>query len=465
MHAKPASVDRAGGRVHAVERDSSAMEREIRYARNGDVHIAYTVVGDGPIDLVYTAGIWSNLDVMWDEPRWGRYLDRLASFSRLIVFDMRGVGLSDRGREPPLLELQMDDVRAVMDAAGSETAAVFGGARGGAMTMLFAATYPDRVRALILYGALAKTVRSADYPYGKTEEQQRAFFARFVSEMGTGENLDLQGPSGLEDPGFKPWWARFERLVATPAAYRELAAIFSDLDIRAVLPSIQAPTLVLHRTGDRIIPVDQAHYLAKTIPNAKLVELPGIDHVPFLGDQDAIVDEMEEFLTGVRPAPGTDRVLATVLFTDIVGSTEQAASLGDRRWRELLEQHHTMVRRELNRFRGREVDTAGDGFMAAFDGPARAIRCAVAIIKAVRPLGLEIRAGIHTGECEQIGEKLGGIAVHIAARVATAAPPGGVLVSQTVKDLVAGSGILFEDRGTHQLKGVPDPWRLFAATR
>lgn len=441
------------------------MEREVRYARSGDVHIAYTVVGDGPIDLVYTAGIWSNLDVMWEEPRWARYLDRLASFSRLIVFDMRGVGLSDRGPEPPFLELQMDDVRAVMDAAESKTAAVFCGAGGGAMTMLFAATYRERVRALILYGARAKTVQSADYPYGKTEEQQRAFIDRFVSKMGTGQNLDLQGPSGLEDPRFKRWWARFERLVATPTAYRELAAIFNDLDIRAVLPSIQAPTLVLHRTGDRIVALDQATYLAKMIPNAKLVELPGIDHVPFLGDQDAIVDEIEEFLTGARPAPKTDRVLATVLFTDIVGSTEQAARLGDSRWRELLEQHHAMVRRELDRFRGREVDTAGDGFMATFDGPARAIRCASAIIKAVRPLGLTVRAGIHTGECEQIGGKLGGIAVHIAARVAAAAPAGGVLVSQTVKDLVAGSGIPFEDRGTHRLKGVPGPWRLFAATR
>ena len=441
------------------------MEREVRYARNGDVHIAYTVVGDGPIDLVYTTGIWSNLDIMWEEPRWARHLDRLASFSRLIIFDMRGVGLSDRGSEPPFLELQMDDVGAVMDAARAESAAVFGGARGGAMTMLFAATYPERVRALILYGAMAKTVRSADYPHGKTKEQQRAFLDRFVSEMGTGENLNLQGPSGLGDPRFKRWWARFERLVATPAAYRELAAILSDMDIRAVLPSIQAPTLVLHRTDDRITLVDQARYLAETIPNAKLVELPGIDHVPFLGDQDAIVGEIEEFLTGARPAPETDRVLATVLFTDIVGSTEQAARLGDRRWRELLEQHHAMVRRELDRFRGREVDTAGDGFMAAFDGPARAIRCASAIIEGVRPFGFEIRAGIHTGECEQIGGKLGGIAVHIAARVAAASQAGEVLVSQTVKDLVAGSGIPFEDRGTHQLKGVPDPWRLFTATR
>jgi pimeloyl-ACP methyl ester carboxylesterase len=437
------------------------VERQVLYAKNGDVHIAYTVVGDGPIDLIYTAGIWSNLDVMWDEPRWAHYLDRLASFSRLIVFDMRGVGLSDRGPEPPFLELQMDDVRAVMDAVGSDTAAVFGGVRGGAMTMLFAATYPERVRALILYGALAKTTRSNDHPYGKTPEQQQQFFSRFVAEMGTGENLELQGRSAAEDERFKRWWARFERLVATPTAYRELAEVFRDLDIRAVLPSIQAPTLLLHRTGDPIVPVDQGNYLAKAIPNARLVELPGVDHIPFLGDQDALLDEVEEFVTGARPAPQTDRVLATVLFTDIVGSTEVAARMGDRKWRDLLQQHNATVRRELERFRGREIDTAGDGFMASFDGPARAIRCAEAIVGGVRELGVDVRAGVHTGECELIGEKLGGIAVHIAARVASTASAGEVLVSQTVKDLVAGSGAEFEDRGMHELRGVPDHWRLF----
>jgi class 3 adenylate cyclase len=330
------------------------------------------------------------------------------------------------------------------------------------MTMLFAATYPERVRALILYDALAKTTRSEDHPYGKTPDQIRQFFDRFVAEMGTGENLDLQGRSGSMDQRFKRWWARFERSVATPTEYRELAAVFRDLDIRAVLPSIQAPTLLLHRIEDPIIPVDQSHHLAKAIPTAKLVELRGVDHLPFLGDADAIVDEIEEFLTGARPAPETDRVLATVLFTDIVGSTELVAAVGDQKWRQLLEAHHRIVRRELERFRGREVDTAGDGFMATFDGPARAIRCASAIAGAVRDVGLEIRSGVHTGECEQIGEKLGGIAVHIAARVAAAASPGEVLVSQTVKDLTAGSGIAFEDRGTHELKGVPDPWRLFA---
>ncbi len=441
------------------------MEREIRYANNADVRIAYTVVGEGPIDILYTTGIWSNLDIMWEEPRWGRYLDRLASFSRLIVFDMRGVGLSDRGAEPPFLESQMDDIRAVMDAAGSASAAIYGGARGGAMAMLFAATYPERTSALILYGALAKTVRSPDYPYGKSAEEQQAFIDRFVSEMGTGENLDLQGPSGLDDERFKRWWARFERLVATPTAYRELAAIFRDLDVRAVLPSIQAPTLLLQRIGDRIVPLDQARFLAKTIPNARLVELPGSDHIPFLGDADAIVDEIEEFLTGARPAPEVDRVLSTVLFTDIVGSTAQQAAMGDHAWKSVVLAHHAVVRDALVRWRGVENDTAGDGFYATFDGPARAIRCALEVVERVPDLGIQIRAGVHTGECELIEGKCAGITVSVGARISAAAGPSEVLVSQTVKDLVSGSGIAFEDRGMHELKGMPEPWRLFAVQR
>jgi len=436
--------------------------REVRYAVNGDVHIAYTVVGDGPVDLVYTPGIWSNLDVMWDEPRWAHYLNRLASFSRLIVFDMRGVGLSDRGPEPPFLEVQMDDIVAVMAAARSETSVVFGGARGGAMSMLFAATYPERTRALILYGALAKTVRSADHPYGRTPAQQREFFGRFVAEMGTGRNLDLQGPSGADDPAFVTWWARFERLVATPTAYRELAGIFSDVDVRAVLPSIQAPTLVLQRSGDRIVPADQARFLAEAIPHARLVELRGDDHIPFLGDADAIVDEIEEFVTGTRPTAESDRVLSTVLFTDIVDSTAQQAAMGDRPWRAVVTAHHAIVREALSRWRGVENDTAGDGFYATFDGPARAIRCAMEVRDRVRSLGIEIRAGVHTGECTLVEGKCAGLAVSIGARVAGVAGPSEVLVSQTVKDLVAGSGIVFEDRGLHELKGVPEVRRLFA---
>lgn len=440
------------------------MGREVRYAVNDGVHIAYTVVGDGPVDVVYTSGIWSNLDVMWEEPRWARFLDRLASFSRLIIFDMRGVGLSDRGAEPPFLESQMDDMSAVMAAAGSESAVIFGGARGGAMSMLFAATYPERTKALVLYSGVAKTVRSDDFPYGKSEDEQQVFFDRFVAEMGTGQNLDLQGPSAVDDPAFVRWWARFERLVATPSAYRELAEIFLDLDIRAVLPSIQAPTLVLQRVGDRITPVEQARYLAATIPDSRLVEFPGEDHIPFLGDSDAIVDEVEEFVTGTRPAPDVDRVLATVLFTDIVGSTERQAAMGDRAWKEVVLAHHSLVRQALTRWRGIENDTAGDGFYATFDGPARAVRCALEVAERVRDLGIEIRAGVHTGECEVVDGKYGGIAVATGARIAGLADPSQVLVSQTVKDLVSGSGLVFDDHGEHSLKGVPQPWHLFAAS-
>jgi len=440
------------------------VQPDVRYAVNDGVHIAYTVRGDGPIDVVYTSGIWSNLDVMWEEPRWAHFLDRLASFSRLIVFDMRGVGLSDRGADPPFLESQMDDMSAVMEAAGSESAVIFGGARGGAMSILFAATYPERVRALVLYASVAKTVRTADFPHGKSAHDQQVFFDRFVTEMGTGQNLDLQGPSGLDDPRFVRWWARFERLVATPGAYRELAAIFRDLDVRAVLPSIQSPTLVLQRIGDRITPATQARYLADAIPGARLVEFPGDDHIPWLGDGDAVVDEVEEFVTGSRPAPDVDRVLSTVLFTDIVGSTERQAALGDRAWKDLVLAHHGIVRGALGRWRGVENDTAGDGFFATFDGPARAVRCALDIVDGVRSLGIEIRAGVHTGECEIVDGKHGGIAVATGARISALAEPSQVLVSQTVKDLVTGSGLLFEDHGEHSLKGVPQPWRLFAAS-
>jgi class 3 adenylate cyclase len=332
------------------------------------------------------------------------------------------------------------------------------------MSMLFAASCPERTKALVLYAAVARTVRSLDHPYGKTPEEQQRFFDRFVSEMGTGKNLDLQGPSGLDDPRFVRWWARFERLVATPNAYRELALIFLDLDIRAVLPSIQAPTLVLQRTEDRIVPAEQARYLAASIPSARLVELPGADHIPFLGDGDALVSEIEEFLTGRRSAPEIDRVLATVLFTDIVGSTQLQASLGDQAWKELALAHHSVVRAALNRWRGVENDTAGDGFYATFDGPARAVRCALEVVQEVRALGIEIRAGVHTGECELIDGKCGGIAVTTGARISAVAGASQVLVSQTVKDLVAGSGLVFDDLGEHTLKGVPQPWHLFAAS-
>src|SRR6266542_3874647 len=383
------------------------------------------------------------------------------SFSRLILFDMRGVGLSDRGPEPPVVEVQMADIGAVMDAAGSQAAAVFGGARGAAPALLFAASHPERTRALVLYAPFVRTLEAPDFPWGWTEERWRESYERFVTETGTGEDLERLGPDAAHDDRFKQWWARFERLVASPQQIRELARILGQVDVRSVLPHIQVPTLVLHRTGDRISNVEQGRYAAEHIPGARFVELSGVDHIPFLGDQDAILDEVEEFLTGARHAVETDRVLATVMFTDIVGSTELAARLSDRPWSELLVDYHALVRRQLDGFRGREVDTAGDGFMATFDGPARAIRCARAIVEGVRALGIEVRAGVHTWECQIVGDRLVGIAVHIAARVCGLAEPGEVLTSGTVRDLVAGSGIRFEDRGQHELKGVPEAWRLY----
>jgi class 3 adenylate cyclase len=439
------------------------MDPPVRYAANGDVYLAYRVLGDAPVDLVYVPGIWSNVEIMFDEPRWARYLERLASFSRLIVFDMRGIGLSDRGREPPLLELQVEDVGAVMDAVGSEEAVVFGGARGAAPALSYAAANPERTRSLVLYAPIVRTLRADDWPYGRTPEEQRHFFDRFIAEMGTAANLDLQGPSAAGDPAFRRWWARFERLVASPGAFRELAAIMSDLDVRDVVDAVQVPTVVLHRTGDRIVNPEAGRWIAERIPGGRFVPLVGDDHIPFLGDADAIVDEVEEVVTGDRGASQTDHVLATILFTDIVGSTERASALGDRGWSDLLSRHHALVRSRLAIHRGREVDTAGDGFMASFDGPARAIRCAGAIVEAVRELGIEVRAGVHTGECTVVGDRLTGIAVHIAARVAAQATGGEVLVSSTVRDLVVGSRIGFEDLGPHELKGVPGEWRLLRA--
>ncbi len=374
---------------------------------------------------------------------------------------MRGVGLSDRGPEPPVVEVQMDDIGVVMDAAGSQAAAVFGGARGSAPALLFAASHPGRTRALVLYAPFVRTLEASDFPWGWTAERWRESYERFITGTGTGENLELQGPSAAHDDRFKEWWARFERLVASPQQVRELATILGQIDVRSVLPHVRVPTLVLHRTGDRIADVGQGRYVAQSIHGARFVELSGEDHIPLLGDQDAILDEVEEFLTGARHALETDRVLATVLFTDLVGSKELAAWLGDRRWSELLVDSHAVVRRQLDRFRGREVDAAGDGLMATFDGPARAIRGARAIAEGMRALGIEVRAGVHTGECQVIGERLAGIAVHIAARICRLAEPGEVLTSGTLRDLVAGSGIQFEDRGLHELKGVPEAWHLY----
>jgi pimeloyl-ACP methyl ester carboxylesterase/class 3 adenylate cyclase len=435
---------------------------ETRYAKAPDgTSIAYQVVGDGPVDLIYASGIWSNLEMIWEEPRWARFLERLASFSRLILFDMRGVGLSDRGPEPPVLELQRDDVAAVMDAAASDAAMVVGGARAATMAMLFAATHPERTKALILYAPVAKTVSTPDFPFGKSTEEQQVFFERFVREVGTGTNLELQAPSVAADEPFVRWWARFERLVASPSAYEELGRIFTDVDVREVLPAIHVPTLVIHRADDAIVPTRQARYVADQIEGARFIELPGVDHVPFVGDAEAVLDEIEEFVTGTRPIPASDTVLATVLFTDIVDSTSRQAALGDLGWKRLVEQHHATVRDLLKRYRGMEQDTAGDGFYARFDGPARAIHCAQEVSAAVRRLGIEIRAGIHTGECELVDGKCSGLSVSIGARVMSHAGPSEVLVSQTVKDLTAGSGLAFEDAGEHELKGVPDRWHLY----
>ena len=437
---------------------------QTRYARSGDTYIAYQVVGDGPRDLVMIPPFVSHLDVYWEEPSLTRFLARLASFSRLILFDKRGTGLSDRVATDALpdLETRMDDVRAVMDAVGSERAALLGLSEGGPMSALFAATYPDRTTALVLYGTFASTIRDAEYPWAMAAEEREEVIEQMPLTWGLGEYADLLAPSVGEDPRFRKWWARLERMGASPGAAMSLRRMNGQIDLRPILSAIHVPTLVLHRNGDRDSSVEEGRYLAAHIPDAKFVELPGADHLPWIGDQDGMLDEVEEFLTGVRHGPDVDRVLATVLFGDMVGSTDRAAEIGDQRWRDVLDTYHSAVRRELDRFRGREVDTAGDGFLATFDGPARGIRCACTIRDTLNGLGLGIRSGLHTGECEVMREKLAGIAVHIGARVAGYADPGEVLVSSTVKDLVAGSGLQFVDRGTRKLKGVPGDWRLYA---
>jgi class 3 adenylate cyclase len=433
---------------------------ETRYARSGDVNIAYQVSGGGPFDLMLVQGFVSHLDVDWDEPGTAHFLRRLGSFSRLIRFDKRGTGLSDRPGGLPDLETRMDDVRAVMDAVGSEQAALLGYSEGGPMCCLFAATYPERTSALVLYGAYAKRQDpDGDYPWAATSAERRAYADEIERNWGVDADLGAMAPTA--DSAMRAWWAKRARAAASPGAARDLILMNSEIDVRPVLPTIRVPTLVLHRTGDRDSRVDEGRYIADHIAGARFVELPGEDHIVSI-DPDEILDEVQEFLTGARPVPETERVLATVLFTDIVASTERAAVLGDRRWRELLERHNVAVRHELDRFRGREVDTAGDGFLATFDGPARAIRCARAIVAGMGGLGLELRAGLHTGECELMGDKVTGVAVHTGARVAALAQPGEILVSSTVKDLVAGSGLEFDDRGTHALRGIPGDWRLYA---
>jgi pimeloyl-ACP methyl ester carboxylesterase len=411
---------------------------------------------------VFVHGWVSHVEFAWEVPPLARFLNRLASFSRLILFDRRGTGMSDRvpDRELPTLEQRMDDIRTVMDAAGSERAAIFGVSEGGNMSVLFAATYPERTVALVTFGVFAKRIWSPDYPWAPTPEQRQADFEVVEREWGGAMDLSRYAPSA--DAVLHAQVAAFFRRSASPGAALALLRMNTQIDIRHVLPVVRVPTLVLHRIGDLDASIEEGRWIAGQIPGARFVELPGADHLPWIGDTDVFLDEVEEFLTGVRGGSEPDRVLATILFTDIVGSSATAAAVGDRAWRDLLEAHHATVRRELARFRGRELDTAGDGFLAAFDGPARAVRCAGAIRDAVATLGVPIRAGLHTGECEVMGDKLGGLAVHIGARVAAAAGPGEIWVSSTVKDLVAGSGLRFADRGLHVLKGIPGEWRLSA---
>jgi class 3 adenylate cyclase len=429
-----------------------------RYAKSGAVHVAYQTVGDGPLDLVVVPGFVSNLDLMWDWPPLARMVERLAAHARVILFDKRGTGLSDRVGGVPPLEQRMDDVRAVMDAVGVEQAAIIGVSEGGSMAALFAATYPARTRSLVLYGAFT---RADDWIADRATLE--AFFAALPEKWGSGFSAAGFAPSLATDKSFRDWWARFERLGASPSAVFDLLRSELEIDIRPILKSILVPTLVVHRTEDTLISVAAARLMAREIPGARLVELPGRDHLMWVGDVDSITDAIIEFLTGLAPAAELDRVLATVVFTDIVDSTKRAAALGDRAWRALLERHREAARRAFQRYRGRDVQHTGDGFLATFDGPARAIHCAAEIRREARSLDLELRAGVHTGEVTVSGVDVSGIAVHIAARIAASAAPGEVLVSSTVRDLVAGSGLGFLDRGSHALKGLDDAMRLYAA--
>jgi class 3 adenylate cyclase len=434
------------------------MMPETHYARSGDVRIAYQVVGDGSFDLVFVPGFISNLDVQWEDPGFAHLLNRLCAFTRLILLDKRGTGLSDRidDHHLPTLETRMDDVRAVMDAVGSGRAALLGASEGGPMSILFAATYPQRTRTLILYGSYAHF-----HTWVMGRDALEGFIRGIEDSWGTGASAPIFAPDQSKDGRFSAWWGRFERLSVSPSAAVALARMNADIDVRSVLASVRVPTLVIHRRDDARIKFSGGQYLAEKIAGARFVELSGRDHPIWTGDIDLVVDEIEEFLTGTRPFPEPDRVLATLLFTDIVDSTKRAVKLGDKRWQQLLDQHDAIVRREIARLRGREVKTTGDGFLATFDGPARGVRCAMAITEGVRSLGIEIRSGVHTGEIELKGNHVGGIAVNIAARVAALATGGQVLVSPTVRDLVAGSELSFRDFGTHVLKGLPDELRLF----
>ena len=425
-----------------------------RYAKSGSVHVAYQIFGTGHNDLIFVPGFISHIENYWEHPDLARWLHRLGSFARVIMFDKRGTGLSDPLVGAPSLDLRMDDVRAVMDAAGSERAAILGVSEGGALAALFAATYPHRCLRMMLYGAWAR--------FPVSNEALEPLLKYIDRAWGTGRSLSAFAPSRHSDPTMLQWWGRFERLGASPASVKAVLRMCAETDVSDIVSSIRAPTLVIHCRGDTLIPIESGHFLAQNIPGARLVELPGQDHLFFVHEE--IGDYIEEFLTGSVSVGESERVLATVLFTDIVGSTARAEQMGDRRWRDLLDAHHASVRRELARYRGGEVKSLGDGFLATFDGPARAVRCARAITEAVRPLKIQVRCGLHTGEVEIADNDVQGIAVHIASRVSALAGADEILVSRTVRDLVAGSGLHFEERGAHALKGLPEPMELYAAS-
>jgi len=443
------------------------MDEELpptQYAKSGDVHVAYQVIGDGATDLVLAPGIVSNIELMWEQRTWVTFLRRLESFARVVVFDRRGMGSSDRRVDLPTIEIQMDDLRAVMDAAGSERATLVGVDDGGAMAALFAASFPDRANALVLYASLARYSYAPNYPDGFRPEVRDRFEGFYEKRWGSGDDIAILVPSRVGDEDFARWWGRLQRLNTSPGEAIALLNYVWDLDVRAILSTIRVPTVVIHRRGDRFVPVQHGRYLADHIPGASFRELDGNDHVPWAGDTESIIGEVEELVTGIRSPPDRDRVLATVLFTDIVDSTAHLTELGDARWRTVLDRHDALVDHALERYRGRKVNPTGDGLLAMFDGPARAVRCACAIRDGVEALGIEVRAGVHTGEIELRGDDVAGVAVHIGARVASLAEAGKVLVTRTVTDLVAGSGIAFADLGERDLKGLPGAWHIYAVT-
>jgi pimeloyl-ACP methyl ester carboxylesterase/class 3 adenylate cyclase len=436
---------------------------ETRYARSGDVHIGYQAVGEGPPDLLLVPEFWHSIEAQWDEPSLAAFLQRLSSFGRLISFDQRGTGVSDPVPPDAVLALEqwLDDIVAVLDEVGSKQAVLLGLGGGGSLSMLFAAMYPEHTSGLVLVNSFPRLAHAPDYEWGRPPALEDETLHVMRTGWGRGVLLDVVAPSKVGDEPFRQWWARYQRLGSSPGTIVRVRRMLDELDVRGVLPSIRVPTLVLHRADNTFVRVEHGRYLAEHIPEARYVEVPGSDYFAFLGNAEVFLEEIERFIKGVSRAPEADRVVTTVLFTDIVGSTQRASELGDRGWAELLGAHHAVVRRELGRFRGQEVDTAGDGFFATFDGPARAVRCALAVVEGIRTLGLETRVGLHTGEVELADGARRGVAVHIGQRILAQADAGEVLVSSTVKDLVAGSGLEFADRGLQELKGVPEQWRVF----